>query len=466
MKNGEMDKFEAALEQVLLKAQSFGLDFFEMRFELVPAEILYTFGAYQGMPTRFSHWTFGKSFYRMKMDYDLGLSKIYELVINADPCYAFLLDSNSFVQNLMVSAHVLAHADFFKNNALFAKTQRDVVNRMSASSERFQRYEMQYGKAEVEAFLDAALAIQEHVDASISARKRRDQKQGNREQTTERSEAKTIGRYDDLFALDNYLAHANGKEQQTIHEHDANRKEAWEKDLLHYLIHHSPVLTDWQRDVLTVLRDEMLYFWPQLETKIMNEGWATYWHLRIMREMELTDDEYLDFARMHAGVVLPSKTTINPYYVGLKMWEDIDRRYPNSDKIFEVRATESDASFLRNYLTKELVEELDLYLYQKVGNEWRVVDTNFDKIRDMLWQSRTNGGYPVIYVQTDRDQLSGELYLWHAFEGVELDAKYTEKALPHVQRLWGRTVHLETQVDGRAVLFSCDGKKVSRRFLA
>ncbi len=465
MKNGGMDKFEAALEQVLLKAQSFGLDFFEMRFELVPAEILYTFGAYQGMPTRFSHWTFGKSFYRMKMDYDLGLSKIYELVINADPCYAFLLDSNSFVQNVMVSAHVLAHADFFKNNALFAETQRDVVNRMAASSERFQRYEMQYGKAEVEAFLDAALAIQEHVDASISARKRRDQKQGNREQSTGSSEAKTVGRYDDLFALDDYLDHANGKEQQVTNEPSANRKEVWEKDLLHYLIHHSPVLTDWQRDVLTVLRDEMLYFWPQLETKIMNEGWATYWHLRIMREMELTDDEYLDFARMHSSVVLPSKTSINPYYVGLKMWEDIERRYPNSDKIFEVRATESDASFLRNYLTKELVEELDLYLYQKVGNEWRVVDTNFDKIRDMLWQSRTNGGYPVIYVQTDYDQLSGELYLWHAFEGVELDTKYTEKALPHVQRLWGRTVHLETQVDGRAVLFSCDGKKVSRRFL-
>ena len=183
-----------------------------------------------------------------------------------------------------------------------------------------------------------------------------------------------------------------------------------------------------------------------------------------MREVELTDEEYLDFASMHAGVVLPSKTTINPYYVGLKIWEDLERQF-GIDKIFEVRASESDSSFLRNYLTKELVEALDLYLYQKVGNEWRVVEKDHEKIRDLLWQSRTNGGYPVIYVKTDHDQLSGELYLWHAFEGIELDTKYTEKTLPHVQKLWGRNVHLETVLEGRPVLFTCDGKKVHRRFL-
>ncbi len=184
-----------------------------------------------------------------------------------------------------------------------------------------------------------------------------------------------------------------------------------------------------------------------------------------MREMGLEDDEYLDFARMHAGVVLPSKTVVNPYLVGLKMWEDIARRYADPEKIFEVRASESDGSFLRNYLTKELVEELDLYVYQKVGSEWKVVETDFEKIRDSLWQSRTNGGYPVIYVKANPDPLSGELSLWHSYEGVELDAKYTERTLPYVQKLWGRGVSLETQLDGRPILFTCDGKKVQRRFL-
>ncbi len=202
------------------------------------------------------------------MDYDLGLSKIYELVINADPCYAFLLDSNSYVQNLMVAAHVLAHADFFKNNALFAPTPRDVVNRMAASGERFHQYEMQYGKDVVESFLDAALAVQEHIDPSLTARRRPQQNPADRAKRGSVAQERQ-GRYDDLLALDDRVS---STKTDTV----SGRAEVWEKDLLLYLIHHSPALTDWQRDILTVLREEMLYFWPQLETKIMNEGWPSF----------------------------------------------------------------------------------------------------------------------------------------------------------------------------------------------
>ncbi|MFC4770347.1 SpoVR family protein, partial [Effusibacillus consociatus] len=192
--------------------------------------------------------------------------------------------------------------------------------------------------------------------------------------------------------------------------------------------------------------------------KIMNEGWATYWHLRIMRELDLTEDETIDFARMNAGVILPSRTSINPYHVGLKMWEDIEKRWNNPtkeererwgrqpglgrEKMFEIREVESDISFLRNYLTKDLVEELDLYLYQKVGNEWKIVEKDWEKVRDQLCAARVNGGFPVLLVQ-DGDYLrNGELYIKHEYEGVELDVKYLEKTLPYVHRLWGRPVHI------------------------
>ena len=120
------------------------------------------------------------------------------------------------------------------------------------------------------------------------------------------------------------------------------------------------------------------------------EGWATYWHLRILREVDLAPDEALDFARTHAGVVVPSRTSINPYYLGLKLWEDIERRF-GRDFMFEVRELESDASFVRNYLTEELVRELDLYLYQKVGSEWRVVERDWEKVRNKICNSRVNG---------------------------------------------------------------------------
>ncbi|GAX91964.1 SpoVR family protein [Effusibacillus lacus] len=472
MTNEEIRKLEASIDQMMKLARSFGLDFYEMRFEICPADIIYTFGAY-GMPTRFSHWSFGKAFHRMKMQYDFGLSRIYELVINSDPCYAFLLDGNTLIQNKLVSAHVLAHCDFFKNNARFAHTSRYMVESMAVSADRIRSYEIQYGKNAVEELLDAALAIQEHIDPSFVGRKR------PREDVVPKEKKPDVkSPYQDLWDLDRSDRKEKPNQEEPVPQKIPARPE---KDLVLFIMEHSKILTDWQRDVLSMIRDEMLYFWPQLETKIMNEGWATYWHLRIMRELDLTEEETIDFARMHAGVVLPSRTSINPYHVGLKMWEDIEKRWNNPtreererwgrqpgkgrEKMFEIREAESDISFLRNYLTKDLVEEMDLYLYQKVGNEWKIVEKDWEKVRDQLCAARVNGGFPVLLVQ-DGDYLrNGELYIKHEYEGVELDIKYVEKTLPYVHRLWGRPVHLETVLENRSVLFTYDGKKSHRKFL-
>lgn len=166
MTNEERKELERAIDEITEIAKGFGLDFYPMRYEICPADIIYTFGAY-GMPTRFSHWSFGKSFYKMKLQYDLNLSKIYELVINSNPCYAFLLDGNTLIQNKLIVAHVLAHCDFFKNNARFSNTNRDMVESMAASSERIRQYEIEHGKEAVESLLDACLAVQEHIDPSL-----------------------------------------------------------------------------------------------------------------------------------------------------------------------------------------------------------------------------------------------------------------------------------------------------------
>ncbi len=474
MTSAELLELEQAIDRMVELARGYGLDFYDMRFEVVPADVLYTFGAYQGMPTRYSHWTFGKFYYRMKVDYDLGLSRIYELVINSDPCYAFLLDNNSLVENKMVCAHVLAHCDFFKNNAMFKHTPRNMVDSMAASAERFRAYEMQYGKVAVEEFLDSVLAIQEHIDPSETARQQRLIRPSDGDRNEASKDNRRLSPYDDLFSLDERLSTQQRKEKPRDIVHP-------QKDLLLFLVHNSKTLTDWQRDVLTVLREEMLYFWPQIETKVMNEGWATYWHQRIMRELDLTGAEAIDFARTNAGVTAPSRMHINPYLLGVKIWEAIEKEYevPTGDRrdrfhvegnvgrqqMFEVREMESDASFLRNYLTQDLIEELDLFLYQKVGNEWRIVEKDWRKVRDKLCASRTNGGYPVLYVMDGDYQVAGELYLKHAYEGMELDVKYSEKTLPHVFKLWGRPVHLETVLEGRNILFSYDGNRIQRKFL-
>ncbi|MGD6855336.1 SpoVR family protein [Bacillus infantis] len=471
MRDTDRKGLEHAIQEITEIATGFGLDFYPMRYEICPADIIYTFGAY-GMPTRFSHWSFGKQFYKMKLHYDLGLSKIYELVINSDPCYAFLLDSNSLIQNKLIVAHVLAHCDFFKNNIRFQNTKRDMVESMSATAERIRQYEIEHGKHEVETFLDAVLAIEEHIDPSLMRPKLA---WSAEDLEYEEDEAPAATPYDDLWNLDSRSKKKPEKKKKT-----KKIPPQPEKDLLLFIESYSRELTDWQRDILTMMREEMLYFWPQLETKIMNEGWASYWHQRILREMDLTSDESIEFAKLNAGVVQPSRTNINPYYLGLKIFEDIEDRYDNPteemkkrgvqsgsgrEKMFEVREVESDISFLRNYLTKDLVMREDMYLFQKQGKDYKIVDKGWEEVRDQLVSMRVNGGFPYLTV-ADGDYLkNGELYLKHGFEGIELDLKYLEKVLPYIHQLWGRNVNLETIVEGKQMLFTYDGKGIHRKYL-
>lgn len=461
---------QRAIDEITEIAEGFGLDFYPMRYEICPAEIIYTFGAY-GMPTRFSHWSFGKQFHKMKLHYDLGLSKIYELVINSNPCYAFLLDNNSLVQNKLIVAHVLAHCDFFKNNCRFQNTKRDMVESMSAAAERIKEYEHIHGTKEVESFLDAVLALQEHIDPSLV----RSKLSWNLDDEDEYEEDKPKRHtpYDDLWGMDEPKTR---EKKKTIKQFPPKP----EKDILLFIEAHSRELEPWQRDVLTMLREEMLYFWPQLETKIMNEGWASYWHQRIMRELDLDSSESIEFAKLNAGVVQPSKTGINPYYLGLKIFEDIEERYDHPceelkkagvtegsgrSKMFEVREIESDISFIRNYLTKDFVMREDLYLFQKQGRDYKVIDKEWKAVRDQLVSMRVNGGFPYLTV-IDGDYLkNNELYIKHWYEGIELDLKYLEKVLPYLYQLWGRSVHIESVLEGKEVMFSYDGKGVHRKYL-
>jgi stage V sporulation protein R len=458
---------EAAIAEMWEVAHRLGLDPFPVHFELVPASIMYEFGAY-GLPGRFSHWTHGKAYQQIKTMYDYGLSKIYELVINANPGYAFLLENNSVLQNKVVAAHVLAHSDFFKHNVYFAHTSRAMVETAGINAVRLQQYEYHHGRQEVEGFLDAVLSIQEHFDPNIYIRR----------ESPEEHERRRLQRppetvYDDLFYL--------GRDARVAPVPPSKRfPPEPDKDLLLFLAEHSPDLDEWQRDVLQIVRAEQVYFLPQMQTKIMNEGWAAYWHARIMRELDLSSEEYMQFASMHSSVLEPSRRGVNPYYVGMMMFEDIERRWdePTTEgqeappapgrgrqKIFEVRELDSDASFLRNYLTKELVDDLDLYLYRLKDDEWVVVEKDWEKVRDGILASMTNFGYPYIVVEDADYSRNRELYLKHCFEGQELDLDYADKTLRQVHRLWGRAVHLETVLEDKPAVLSFDGQAVDTRAL-
>jgi stage V sporulation protein R len=867
----EVKELEEAVEQIWdIATNKFGLEPFPTRFEIVPATVMYEVGSY-ALPGRYSHWTFGKAYNRMKMMYDFGLSKIYEVVINSNPSYAFLLETNSPIQNKLVIAHVLGHVDFFKNNAYFSHTNRRMVDDAAMHARRMAEYEFTYGRKVVEEFLDAVLSIEEHIDPNFLIKKTH-REDGKKE---EQKLSKTEGRYDDLLTKEELGIKPVGENEEKP------RLKVPEKDLVYFIMKHSPVLKDWQREVMSMLHQEMEYFVPQMQTKIANEGWAcatgdslvltengflrfdelyearqkikvagggkeetyritdfhkeenvltirihtrrgftiegalkhrvlmadgqwaylkdvktgerisieagsnvwakenvllnqskiaptpsmldvanlakvsvwtvlrhlkgrntksdfkihqaiqtmsytpertgkimstrkeikvadtlnegfawflgyfigdgnrtksgicltcgekeyallitelireslgvspkmfwdatetggryriiihsrellrllestginledkartkkipdlilrspksimsaflrgyfdadgyagkegvilssvsealirtvqivllnygilssqakqqdgciqlairgasaarflkdigfnlarkqqalreyvenhqwfkkedftdeivlieegcadvfditvdekhayiangfvnhnSFWHSRIMREMDLPTNDHLEFAELHAGVVSPHKGQINPYYLGYKIWEDIERRWDNPSredrerfgmkggegrqKMFEVREMDNDISFLRNYLTEELCEELDLFVYELVDDEeWTITEKRWEKVRDQLVANMTNFGFPYIDVLDGDYDRNHELYLRHRFEGVELDMKYAHKTLEYIFKLWGRDVHLETVVDNEPLVMHYDGEQ-------
>jgi len=239
MEDKEIKELEKAVEQIWEVARRFGLDPYPTNFEIVPATVMYEVGSY-ALPGRYSHWTFGKTYHRMKTMYDFGLSKIYEVVINTNPAYGFLLETNSPIQNKMVIAHVLGHVDFFKNNTYFSKTNRRMVESVSTHTQRIMEYEFKHGRKTVERFLDAVLAIEEHIDPyffikreiSIAEEKRRAEQRPKE------------GRYDDLWLMDKAE-----RESKPAKDNDDTkpRERLPEKDLLFYLMKNSPSLAAWQR---------------------------------------------------------------------------------------------------------------------------------------------------------------------------------------------------------------------------
>ncbi|HEU5317513.1 MAG TPA: SpoVR family protein [Chloroflexota bacterium] len=450
-------QLEHWIERIWEQARAFGLDPYPTHFEIVPATIMYEFGAY-GLPGRFSHWTHGRAFHQMKTMYDYGLSKIYELVINTDPCYAFLMEANSPLENKLVVAHVLAHCDFFRHNAYFRHTNRQMVETASVNAERIRSYEFEHGVRAVERFLDAVLSIEEHVDVLDAGRPGARAVDGDAEDKPSRPRTTA---YDDLFELDTRLD--PGKGAPAVRAPRKRFPVEPQRDILGFLQEHTPHLEDWQRDVIAIVRQERLYFVPQMRTKMLNEGWASLWHSRILRELDLPDDEYAEFARLHSSVAAPSRRSLNPYYVGMKLLEHVERE--EKVPLFEIRKLESDVSFMRNFLNKEAVEELDLYLYEFEGGEWKVVEKDWEKVRDGIVRSLTTYGIPYIVVEDGDHKRNRELYLKHCFEGDELDLRYAEKTLAQVHAIWDRTVHLETVIEGKPTVLTFDGEKSSRATL-
>jgi stage V sporulation protein R len=314
-------------------ARGYGLDFFETIFEVVDADDLNEIAAYGGFPTRYPHWSFGMQYEELKKGYEYGLSKIYEMVINNDPCYAYLMRCNHTVDQKLVMAHVYGHCDFFKNNAYFAHTTRKMMDEIANHAARIRRYVERFGEDEVEAFLDKCMSIDDLIDIHSVAIKRRDDhsKYDFTPAKDDDGDEESRPRFKAKGYMADYInprgPQGRGRRAEAAHRsqrpHFPDRPE---KDVLLFLIEHAP-LKNWQRDVLSIVRDEAYYFYPQAQTKIMNEGWASFWHSTMMTQKVLEPSEVIDYADHHSGTMATSSRRLNPYKLGIELLRDIERRW-------------------------------------------------------------------------------------------------------------------------------------------
>src|SRR3989338_483831 len=305
----EIEEWRVKIEKI---ARDYGLDFFPTLFEVVDWKQMNMVAALGGFPNRYPHWRFGMEYEQLSKSYAYGLSKIYELVINNNPCYAYLLHSNPLLDQKLVMAHVFGHCDFFKNNIYFANTNRHMIDVMANHRSKVLRYVDKYGYEKVESFIDTCLRLDNLIDYQLPFLKKSEPKK-NPDPDFEDGEVDISARQSTpkLKASRGYLeSYINPKEFLDEQEKrmDDKRKakvrfpEENVKDVMGFLLETAP-LERWQHDILDIIRDEAYYFAPQGQTKIMNEGWASFWHSKIMTQNVLDDSEIIDFADHHSGTM-------------------------------------------------------------------------------------------------------------------------------------------------------------------
>jgi stage V sporulation protein R len=474
--------------EIRSKALGYGLDPFDVAFEVLTFEEMNEVASYDGFPVRYPHWRFGMEYERLRRSYAYGLHKIYEMVINNDPCYAYLLEHNKLVDHKLVIAHVYGHADFFKNNLWFSHTNRRMLDEMANHGSRVRRYVDRYGAEDVERFLDVCLSIDDLIDPNAAF-----------DETlpaafdVDQDEPIKARRFRSKDYMDRFVNPPELLEVERESMEDKQRQIKFppqpERDVLYFLLSNAP-LKNWQADVLAISREESYYFLPQRQTKIMNEGWAAYWHSKMMTESGILEPaEVIDYADHHSGTLAISPGRLNPYKLGVELFRDIEDRWNKGrfgkeweecydmaarrawdkqlglgrEKIFNVRRIYNDLGFIDTFLTKEFVVDSKLFVYEEVEQDgetlYEIVSREFDRVKRSLLNQLTNGGRPIITVEDGNYRNRGELLLKHQYDGVELDLDYAHATLANVQTIWARPVHIATLRDDKALLLSFDGKE-------
>jgi stage V sporulation protein R len=492
------------MRAIQAKAREYGLDFFDVVFEVLDFETMNQIASYGGFPVRFPHWRWGMEYEKLSKRDAYGLGRIYEMVINNDPCYAYLQESNAVTDQKLVMAHVYGHADFFKNNFWFSKTNRKMMDEMANHATRIRRHMDRHGQEPVERFVDACLSIEHLIDPHSMFVQREEPRVARRPAAgagadgdagldeAARESSAGVFQPDKLPAKDYMDPFINPQQELDRQRQEFEQKKRADKgrfppqptrDVLLFLMRYAP-LEEWQQDVLSIIRDEAYYYAPQAMTKIMNEGWATYWHSKLMTQHFVEASEIVHYADQHSGVVHMPAGGFNPYKIGVELFKDIERRWNRGqhgpewerlegvgakesyddksmkgrDKIFEIRRIYNDVNFIDEFLTEEFVEQHQMYQMRRDPHtgEMRIVSRDYQRVKQTLLHHLTNRGEPFIYIADANYLNRGELYLTHQWSGLEIEIAKAVNVLRNLRLIWGRPVHLQARINDDMWLFSCE----------
>ena len=474
-------------------AREAGLDFYPTMFEMLAYDQMNEIAAYGGFPTRYPHWRFGMEYEQLSKSAEYGLSKIYEMVINNNPSIAYLLEGNSLVDQKLVMAHVYGHVDFFKNNFAFSATNqgqnrrtgdavRKWVDTMANHGSIVRKWSGRIGVENVESFLDACLSLENLVDPqkpfepppANAAQSSTDEPSEKREE--ELHLLRVERDYMESFINPDAFVQAERARMEREKVTAKTFPGSPDRDVLGFLIRNAP-LDRWERDVLTVIRREAYYFLPQMQTKIMNEGWASYWHSRLMTEKICDASEIIDYAERNAGVMATSGGRLNPYKLGVELYRNIEERWNRGqfgkewdecddydtrrhwdrrtglgrEKIFEVRKLYTDVTFVSEFLTPDFVAQQKMYAFgfNDRNGRYEIETRQFEEVKRRLVSQLTNAGNPVIRVLDANHGNRGELLLGHDHHGVDLRLDWAQSVMSSVSRVWKRPVEMHTIVGNK-----------------
>lgn len=474
MSNTDISRLVKADNHIQKIVQEYGLDCFPQEFDVIPAQKMLEIMSYN-FPVQYSHWSFGRDYEKQRTQYENTGGIPYEVVLNSNPSRAFLMNNNPYPIQVLVMAHVYGHNDFMKNNIHFSHTRRDMLTSASEAAERFRNYEEQYGINAVEKMIDAAHAIQYNIDHDFFIRS--DSRDEAQTAAIKQISRRSNSQFADMFGF--------GEAEKTFDEKRDEKRKIKRKnpvnpqiDIMDFVMKHSTRgFEEWELDIISTVRDQSRYFAPQRKTKVMNEGWASFWHMRIMSRLfqdgYLTAEEHGYYNLYNSRVIASNPYSLNPYLLGIKTFCNIEDRWnkghfgadfetsedPNKwqtdlklgkgiEKIFEVRRTYADWFFLDDFMNKKIVEDSELYLYvtqTKESHQDLVIEnTHWDTIKRLVVNSFAHSGFPLIKVEDGDFNNSRDLYLRHYSEGQPLDDEYMKHTLGHIYSLWGRPVHIET----------------------